>query len=511
MKNQREDLHIPDPVLVHIFSYLHGSLCNIVQKKLSKYAKADYVFETTKLPISYILSSDLLMEFYKDILIKKMKIPESFTANWVNPSIISVAARHNNLQAMKWLESNILHAANAAKKKKIIWPPEGTSIMSVVARNGNLEMIRWLKERECPKDLNTFSEAARGCHVEVLDWLQNMYGWPDASWPDAFSTCEAIASTGRLNILQWALDHGCPWDARCASTCASEGHMEMFRWIMDLNREFFPIDMDSLCSNAASGGHLQLLQLAREYDCPWDEHTFHCAARSGNFQMIKWARINGCRWDANTCTAAARLGKLEILQWLREENCPWDAKTCAVAAERAHLHVLEWARSRECPCPWDESTCSAAAKYGHLQILQWAREKGCPWDKGTCEGAAKQGYLEILQWARENGCPWDEETTSIAAQCHQLDVLCWAIENGCPIKFNECMMILKIRCDSERKLYPCARCFRDIWEGDLVNYNKWKSGCPMNRSGCLKAANSNRWKRLMKWVACEELVPANSD
>eukprot|EP01036_Dinobryon_divergens_P035665 gene35665-46261_t len=182
--------------------------------------------------------------------------------------------------------------------------------MSLVARNGNLEMLRWLKERECPKDLNTFLEAARGCHVEVLDWLQNMYGWPDAIWPDAFSTCDVIASTGRLDILQWALDHGCPWDARCACTCAREGHMEMFRWIMDLNQEFFPIDMDSLCSYAAFGGHLQLLQLARE----------------------------------------------------------------------------------------------------------------------------------------------------------------------------------------------------DIWEGDLANYNKWMSGCPMNRSGCLNAANSNRWQRLMSWVACKALV-----
>ena len=119
-KQKKNDLHIPDPVLLHIFSYQHGSLCNLVQKKLSKYADEDYVFGTTKMPISLILSSDLLMEFQynKDILITKMKIPESFTANWVNPSIISVAARHNNLQAMKWLESNILHAANTAKKKK---------------------------------------------------------------------------------------------------------------------------------------------------------------------------------------------------------------------------------------------------------------------------------------------------------------------------------------------------------------------------------------------------------
>eukprot|EP01041_Mallomonas_annulata_P035283 gene35283-58207_t len=118
-----------------------------------------------------------------------MKIPESFTPNLVYPSIILVAARHNNLQAMKWLESNILRAANAAKKKIIIWP-EGTSIMSVVARNGNLEMIQWLKEMKCPKDRNTFSEAARGCHVEVLDWLQESYGWPDAGWDAVDRTCD---------------------------------------------------------------------------------------------------------------------------------------------------------------------------------------------------------------------------------------------------------------------------------------------------------------------------------
>eukprot|EP01035_Chromulina_nebulosa_P038676 gene38676-52251_t len=69
-----------------------------------------------------------------------MKIPESFTPNLVYPSIILVAARHNNLQAMKWLESNILRAANTAEKI-IIWP-KGTQIMSLVARNGNLEMLR---------------------------------------------------------------------------------------------------------------------------------------------------------------------------------------------------------------------------------------------------------------------------------------------------------------------------------------------------------------------------------
>ena len=109
----------------------------------------DYDFNKTKLPVTLILSSDLLMEIFKDVLVKKMGIPGNFPANWVNPTIIFVAARRNNLQAIKWLESKILRAADA--DRKIIKWPEGTSIMSVVARNGNLEMIRWLKEQNVQK------------------------------------------------------------------------------------------------------------------------------------------------------------------------------------------------------------------------------------------------------------------------------------------------------------------------------------------------------------------------
>jgi hypothetical protein len=65
----------PEPVLLHIFSYQHTSLCNIISKNLSKYEKEDYDFNKTKLPITLILSSDLLMELFKDVLIKKWKFP----------------------------------------------------------------------------------------------------------------------------------------------------------------------------------------------------------------------------------------------------------------------------------------------------------------------------------------------------------------------------------------------------------------------------------------------------
>ncbi|KAK3240147.1 hypothetical protein CYMTET_50003 [Cymbomonas tetramitiformis] len=123
---------------------------------------------------------------------------------------------------------------------------------------------------------------------------------------------------------------------------------------------------------------------------------------------------------------AAGGGHLEVLQWAREHGCPRDARTCAFAAGGGHLEVLQWAR--EHGCPWDASTCHGAAGGGHLEVLQWAREHGCPRDARTlgghlencCSGAlsmAARGTPAHVRWrrddirrgvlqrAREHGCP----------------------------------------------------------------------------------------------------------
>ena len=411
MKNQKKnDLHITEHVILHILSYMknyHNSLCKLISNSLSAYAAYEITEKEKKekrLPVSLILSSDVLMETFKFILMRKMIRNES----WVNSSIILVAVRKNNLLALFWLETHILRADNHADMKQIIWNGE-IPIMSFAARNGNLEMLEWLQKHHCPLDLKTFSKAAKGCHVQVLYWLQESYGW-DAS----DRTCEAIVSTGRSDILQWALQSGCPWDARCAYTSARHGHANMFRWIW-FNRESSPIDMDSLCSGAAFGGHLELLQLARrEYRCPWDERTCKCAVRTGKLEILQWVRENRCPWDARTCSAAAKYGHLHILQWARKNGCPWNEFTCEAAAKYGHLHILQWAREED--CPWDARTCEAAAEAGSFEILQWARAQGCPWDARTCEAAAGAGFYEILQWAQNNGCPWNENENEDAGE-----------------------------------------------------------------------------------------------
>jgi hypothetical protein len=42
-------------------------------------------------------------------------------------------------------------------------------------------------------------------------------------------------------------------------------------------------------------------------------------------------------------------GHLHVLQWARDHGCPWDEWTCAHAAYGGHLHILQWALENGCP------------------------------------------------------------------------------------------------------------------------------------------------------------------
>ena len=49
-----------------------------------------------------------------------------------------------------------------------------------------------------------------------------------------------------------------------------------------------------------------------------------CAAMCTSTERLAWARWMGCRWDYRTCADAAAGGHLEVLQWAREQGCPCD-------------------------------------------------------------------------------------------------------------------------------------------------------------------------------------------
>ena len=176
---------------------------------------------------------------------------------------------------------------------------------------------------------------------------------------------------------------------------------------------------------------LSIIDCAQE--CMHEQYiNYKLMAKYGALESLKWARSQADPgpWDEETCTNATSGGHLEVVKWLYEDGAPWYKRTCAYAAEGGHLDVLQWARANG--ARWDEFTCANAASGGHLDVLKWARQNGAPWDEDTCANAAYGGHLDVLKWARQNGAPWDEETCACADENGHLDVLKWARENGAP-------------------------------------------------------------------------------
>ena len=176
--------------------------------------------------------------------------------------------------------------------------------------------------------------------------------------------------------LPWAKANGCPWGVLCR------------------------YGLFSPCALAAEGGHLEVVQWAREHGSQWNAVTCHLAAMSGHLEVLRWAWKQDCPWNAMTCANAAWGGHLDVLRWAREHGCPWNNRTTEYAAGCGHLDVLQWARAHG--CPWGQWACRSAAAGGHLAVLQWARAHDCPWNKDDCKHYAQiQNHPMTLAWVRQ--------------------------------------------------------------------------------------------------------------
>jgi len=112
------------------------------------------------------------------------------------------------------------------------------------------------------KKKTMIAEIIKSNEINLLKWLYNNFL---SSSRLMWLICRLSARNGKIDILKWARENGCPWN-------------------------------EDICSDAASNGHLDCLKWARENGCPWDEYTCSEAAKTGHLDCLKWARKNGCPW-----------------------------------------------------------------------------------------------------------------------------------------------------------------------------------------------------------------------
>jgi hypothetical protein len=105
------------------------------------------------------------------------------------------------------------------------------------------------------------------------------------------------AEEGQLACLQYAHEHGCPWE-------------------------------QGACSEAAKNGHLVCLQFLHEHGCPWDWETIMWACEHRHWACADYAYQRGCRLDAEGRQCVVEeLQSAGLIESVKEE-CPWLYDLC---------------------------------------------------------------------------------------------------------------------------------------------------------------------------------------
>jgi hypothetical protein len=327
---------------------------------------------------------------------------------------------------------------------------EEGNVFTKAARGGHIDVLEWAKEifkednRPCPYDRNITASAAAGGHLATLKWLRNeqIHGGPDYVFPWDGLTCEKAARAGHIHILEWVRDvkvHGdvnrlCSWNrlhvivVNVCQAAVEDGQFEALKWLRDIN-----------------------VHGSREMICPWypwDETIPEIAIKTNRVDILEWCLDNGCDHDDYLYAEAASCGHIDMIRWLAlSRGHVMDDDALIYAIQLRQWNVLKWLCRPDSGiprCSWSPFVCENVAFWGDLEMLKWLRDASvhtdvgpCPWDHKTCISAVRRGKIDILKWAIENGCDYDYvKCMRLVTKCSQDEIAQWLKERG-PASANE--------------------------------------------------------------------------
>ena len=162
--------------------------------------------------------------------------------------------------------------------------PDSKSCMAA-ASVGDLETLKYLKYIGTEWDETTTSEAAYGNHFEVLEWaIQN--GCPS----DKRAILNA-ASNGNLTMVYWLYCNGHVMDVSVILDSVFSGCSDIIMWA----NGYLGLSHPSVFSAAVEFGDIDLLELLCSIRYPWlhSEIIDYIAKGLVDEDTIKWLNVNG--------------------------------------------------------------------------------------------------------------------------------------------------------------------------------------------------------------------------
>lgn len=158
---------------------------------------------------------------------------------------------------------------------------------SWAAERGELACLQYLHENGCPWDYRACLNAAETGRLPCVQYAheQGCPWGPDCNYTAAFCSL----ACDRLAILKYACEHGCPNGANTCERAAACNAIKCLKYLHEQRK----CQWDKRTTKAAAGdGSLECLQYAIEHGCPWDEvQCLEAAAQHDNVRKWIVARL----------------------------------------------------------------------------------------------------------------------------------------------------------------------------------------------------------------------------
>jgi hypothetical protein len=272
---------------------------------------------------------------------------------------VAEAAKNGHLEVLQWLFSNHDHvywggdemyyavANNRLEVAKFLHdhtapPADDMYLIDEAARHGDLDMMKWLhSERGDQLTYEGVMRAVNHGFLAAVKWMRETF--PDSVVASDIKMDNAAAN-GHLEMIKWLHGQHAWCTKQAMNLAASNDHLDVVRFLHENRAEGCTTDAMDL---AAANGHLETVQWLhhnRTEGCT--QFAMDSAAKNGFFEVVKWLhtyRTEGCSAQAMDDAAAA--GHFEIVQWLhkyRTEGCTRAA--VADSIENGRFEVARWLR-----------------------------------------------------------------------------------------------------------------------------------------------------------------------
>lgn len=285
-----------------------------------------------------------------------------------------------------------------------------SDIFSIAMQYNSIKLLKWFIHNNCP--ITNEDDFYLGCcDLNTIQWLVKK------GYEINRSSLNAIASTGKIDILSWLYDKE-PKISKyvhidmCVSA-AREGHIHIIEWLNEKKDFMDSKTINDIAIASIRNGHKHIVRACIDNGMKYTQKILIEAAKSNNFKMLKWLYRTSIRY----CKSLSEDKRREKI---RNDNVVPKYTGISFIPNKGFINV-----SKTLP----SNLCDYAVSNDNIPMLKWLLKHGCTYTKSTYKHIKS---IEMLKFYHTNGGRITNDFVSHISTKYDttLDMIIYIIEQG---------------------------------------------------------------------------------